>query len=86
MTLGMAAKRSTRIDMVLDTLGGAYSAKKIAAPTPIGIAIKSATKDVTQVPKINGRAPKFSATGSQTRLNKKPIPNLCKDSCEDQTN
>ena len=26
-TLGMAAKRSTRIDMALDTLGGAYSAK-----------------------------------------------------------
>ena len=86
MTLGIAAKRSTKIDMALETLGGAYSAKKMAAPTPMGTAIKSATKAVTQVPKINGRAPKFSATGSQTRLNKKPIPNLLIEGSEAETN
>ena len=64
-TLGIAAKSSMRKAHVLDTLRGASSDKKMATPMPSGTAIKSASVEETSVPKIKGRAPKSSATGSQ---------------------
>ena len=60
MTLGTAASSSIRNVSTSEIRGGASSARKIAAPTPNGIAISSARAEVTTVPKMNGSAPNFS--------------------------
>src|SRR5277367_6189700 len=65
---------------VSEILGGANSARKMAAPIPRGTAINNAMLEVTKVPYINGRAPNWSASGSQTSLMKNRSPNLWRGS------
>ena len=50
ITLGTAASSSTRNVQALESLGGASSARKMAAPTPSGTEISRARKDVSTVP------------------------------------
>ena len=50
ITLGTAARSSITKVKTSDIFGGANSAKKIAAPSPSGIAKKSAKIEVTTVP------------------------------------
>ena len=50
MTLGTAASSSISIAAADERRGGASSARKIAAPTPQGTAIRSASAEVTSVP------------------------------------
>src|SRR5580704_11350699 len=76
MTLGTAASKSMKNSSVSETLAGASSARKMAAPMPRGTAISKASAEVTKVPKIKGSAPKSPALGSQTRVTKKAKPNL----------
>ena len=45
--------------------GGAYTPRKIAVPSPIGIAKTRATAVVRSVPTMNVRAPNFPCSGSQ---------------------
>src|SRR5271167_1697732 len=76
MTLGTAASRSMKNSRVSETLAGASSARKMAAPMPRGTAMSRATIEVTNVPKMKGSAPNSPALGSQTRVAKKAKPNL----------
>src|SRR5271169_5908742 len=76
MTLGTAASRSMKNSRVSETLAGASSARKMAAPMPRGTAMSRATIEVTNVPKMKGSAPNSPALGSQTRVTKKAKPNL----------
>src|ERR1700730_114029 len=82
MTLGTAARRSIKNSNVSESLGGASSARKMAAPIPRGIAIMRATTYETKVPYMKGSAPYSSAIGSQTSVNRKRKPNLCRGSAE----
>ncbi len=50
MTLGTAASSSIRNVRALEILGVASSARKMAEPSPSGMAITSARMDVTTVP------------------------------------
>ena len=50
MTLGTAASSSIRKVSASEIFGGASSARKIAAPTPSGMPISSASDEVTTVP------------------------------------
>ena len=50
ITLGTAANSSIRNVIASESLGGASSARKIAAPTPKGTAMSSERADVTTVP------------------------------------
>src|SRR5438445_2884755 len=61
---------------VSETLAGASSARKMAAPMLSGTAITSDTPAVTSVPYMKGRAPNCSKMGSQTEVRKKLKPNL----------
>src|SRR5271167_2750095 len=76
MTLGTAASKSMKNSSVSETLAGASSARKIAAPIPSGTAISRASAEVTSVPKMKGSAPNSPELGSQTRVAKKAKPNL----------
>src|SRR6266436_7698356 len=78
MTLGTAARRSMKNSRASETLAGASSARKMAAPMPSGTAIRSETPAVTVVPNMNGSAPNWSKIGSQTEVRKKLKPNLCR--------
>jgi len=62
-----------------EMLGSASSARKMAAPMPIGTEMSSDSRDVTTVPNMNGTAPKFSCTGSQVLVKMKFQPNLWRD-------
>ena len=50
ITLGTAARSSIRKVNAFATRAGASSARKIAAPTPIGTAMSRAMAEVTTVP------------------------------------
>ena len=56
-TLGIAARSSTRKLIGSATRRGASSARKIAVSSPIGVAKRSARRDVMSVPTMNGSAP-----------------------------
>src|SRR5215467_8857801 len=88
MTLGTAASKSMKNSRLSEILGGASSARKIAAPIPRGTAMMSAIAAVITVPYMNGKAPKFSSMGSQVEVRKKARPNLClgnAESCQSST-
>ena len=55
---------------------GANSVRKIATPRESGTAIRSARAEESRVPKMSGRAPNCSATGSQVLVVTKWSPNL----------
>src|SRR5215470_4352047 len=85
MTLGTAASKSMKNSKVSEILGGASSARKIAAPIPRGTAMMSAIAAVITVPYMNGKAPNLSSMGSQVEVRKKAKPNLClgiEESCQ----
>ena len=82
MTLGTAARSSIANVRASEIRGGASSARKIAPPTPRGTAMSKQTAEVTTVPYMNGKAPKFSKTGSQVEVTKNHHPNLCRGSAE----
>src|SRR5271157_743467 len=82
MTLGTAASKSIKNSSVSETLAGASSARKMAAPMPRGTAKSRASAEVTNVPKMKGSAPNSPALGSQTRVAKKANPNLWRASTE----
>ena len=76
ITLGIAANIS-----ISDTRGcriqsGASSVRYAAVAMPNGTAINSAIREETSVPYINGRAPNWSATGSQVDVTRKWNPNF----------
>src|SRR3954471_7082628 len=86
MTLGIAAKSSIKKVSMFETPAGASSERKMAQPSPRGTEIRSATTDVTTVPKMHGSAPNSSVTGSQVVEVRKEKPNLCRVSAESDHN
>src|SRR5581483_4431545 len=82
MTLGTAASSSIQNVRASEIRMGAISARKIAAPTPTGIASRRPSADVTAVPKRNGNAPKSSKTGSQVRVTRNCQPNFSRARAE----
>ena len=74
-TLGMAASSSTSIVMGVRRRRGASLLRNRPIAIDMGTAIKSATSDVTRVPRIRYRAPKTSVTAFQSVDVMKPRPN-----------
>src|SRR2546430_14964404 len=72
--LGMYASTSMRNESVPAMRRGAYSTRKIAAPTATGAARTTAIAVVTRVPYRYAAAPKISLTGSQVELVRNPSP------------
>ena len=74
-TLGIPASSSTAKDSgPRRKPSRASSARKSAAPSPIGNAMTIPIAEVTNVPYKAGRAPNVCRTGSQVRVTKKPRP------------
>src|SRR5665811_2155314 len=84
MTLGIDASNSMMKDKGVLNFSGASSERYIAIPRLNGTAMSKARNDETRVPKIKGRAPNTSLTGSHVELVKKPSPKIfleSPDSC-----
>lgn len=82
MTLGIAASNSIMNDKGVLSFSGASSERNIAIPRLKGTAMIRARNDDTRVPKIKGRAPNTSATGSHVELVKKPTPKMSLESAD----
>ena len=76
MTLGIAANISIKDTRGCRIQSGASSVRYAAVAMPNGTAINSAIREETSVPYINGRAPNWSATGSQVDVTRKWNPNF----------
>ena len=79
ITLGTAASISMAITIGCRSFWGASSVRNTAVATPRGTAIRSASSEETRVPKMNGRAPYLSCTGSHSELQRNPTPNFDSD-------
>ncbi len=76
MTLGMAASISMRKISGWRTQFGANSVRNTAVATAKGVAMMSASTEVTSVPKMKGNAAYSFSTGFQTEFVRNPNPNL----------
>ncbi len=74
ITLGTAASNSMMKDKGVLSFSGASSERNIAIPRLNGTAMSRASNDETIVPKIKGRAPNTSVTGSHVEVVRKPAP------------
>src|SRR4030067_438461 len=76
ITLGIAASNSIMKDKGVLSLSGASAERYIAIPRLKGTAMIRARKDETIVPKIKGRAPNISFTGSHVDVVRKLTPKV----------
>src|SRR6202163_1011942 len=76
MMLGIAASISIAVPSGRRSHTGESSVRKIEMPKLTGIAMASAMKEVTSVPKIGTSAPNSSLTGSHSALHRNSKPNL----------
>lgn len=75
-TEGIPARSSTILFKKDETIPSLkYSPKNMEIEIEKGMDMIIANSDVNNVPVINGKDPKFRKTGSQSVLNKNPIPN-----------
>src|SRR3972149_1859582 len=74
MMLGMEARSSIAAPIGPFSLLGAISVRNMAMPMLMGTAMTMAIAEETSVPHIEGRAPNWSATGSQVLVQMKPRP------------
>ena len=82
ITLGIAASNSMMKERGVLNFTGASSERYIAIPRLNGTAMSKARNDETRVPKIKGRAPNTSFTGSQVDVARKFMPNVFLESAD----
>ena len=73
-TLGTAARSSTSAESGPLMNGGAYAARRMAVPIPMGTAKRRAIAELASVPTMNTSTPKWACTGSQVCPVMKPSP------------
>jgi hypothetical protein len=72
----MAASSSVRNTSGWRSFVGQSSEMKMAIPSEIGVAMRSASTEEYNVPQMNGRAPNSPDTGSQVSVRQKSSPNF----------
>ena len=82
ITLGIAASNSMMKDRGVLNFSGASSERYIAIPRLNGTAMSRARNDETRVPKIKGREPNTSFTGSQVDVARKLKPKVFLESSD----
>jgi hypothetical protein len=72
----MAASNSVRNTSGWRSLAGQSSEMKMAIPSEMGVAMRSASTEEYNVPQMKGSAPNCPATGSHTSVRQKFSPNF----------